>query len=99
MPAPRVTKRQLTKPEAAAQWLAAKKKLAKAKTDLEEAEAVLKPYLARLKSRVYKGVRLVSFERTVLDQEKVRGYLGKQLPKFQKQAQVEYLAPTGDGAE
>jgi hypothetical protein len=90
-----VKKRPLTVAEAADQWEKAKRAADAAKPRLEEAAAVLIPYLRKTKTGIYKDrIQLMrGGGGLVLDQPKVREYLGKKLRGFQKRSkQSEYLA-------
>lgn len=81
----RVTKRALTVPEAADQFERVEKELAKLKSQREEAVAVLKRHFEKTGRSTYKD-RIAYSETSslILDQPKVREYLGRQLAKFQK---------------
>lgn len=83
--APRVTKRELTTAEAAEQFVAADLEAERQAALKKEAAAVLKTYFAKTGRTKYK--QLVELrqgaDRTVLDQDKVKEYLGDLLPDFQ----------------
>lgn len=89
----RVTKRELTRAEAAEQFVAATHELALQKARVAEAAAVLLPFLQSKKAspdgkRRYKGVRLKwSNSSTVLDQDAVKAFLGERLPEFQRRTE------------
>jgi hypothetical protein len=81
-----VTKKELTVAQAADQWEKAKRAQEKQKPLLEEAAAVLKAHFEKTGDTEYDGrIQLVTTpSKLVLDQSKVREYLGKKLSKFQK---------------
>jgi hypothetical protein len=83
---PGVTKKELTVAQAADQWEKAKRAQEKQKPLLEEAAAVLKAHFEKAGTTEYDGrIQLVTTpSKLVLDQSKVREYLGKKLSKFQK---------------
>jgi hypothetical protein len=84
-----VTKRKLTVAQAADQFEKARKTIDKTKPLLEEAAEVLKEHFAKTGRTTYKDrIALVTNAgRLVLDQAKVRAYLGKRLGEFQKRTQ------------
>jgi hypothetical protein len=83
--APRVTKRELTVAEAADQFVDADLAMEAQKARKQEAAAVLKAYFERTGRTKYK--HLVELrqgsDRTVLDQDAVKEFLGERLPEFQ----------------
>lgn len=91
--ADRVTKRELSRSEAAEQFISATRELALQKARVAEAAAVLLPFLQSKRpspdgQRRYKGVRLKwSSSSTVLDQPKVKAFLGERLPEFQRRTE------------
>lgn len=82
----RVTKRKLTVTEAADQWETAKRLIDEHKPLLEEAAAVLLEHFEKTGRSTYKDriALVVGPARLVLDQAKVREYLGAKLKDFQK---------------
>lgn len=84
-PAERVTKKKLTLTEAVQQWKAARRAIDEAKPLLEEAAAVILPHMERKKLSRYRGIGLTySSARLIIDQAKVREYLGPRLKEFQR---------------
>lgn len=79
-----VTKRKLTLAQAAEQWTAAKAEQARQKALMDEAAEVLLDYFDRTGRASYKQI---GWTRTggslVLDQAKVRAFLGARLREFQ----------------
>jgi hypothetical protein len=84
-----VTKKKLTVAEAAEQWERAKRTIDAAKPELEEARAVLLDHFEKTGRTTYKGkIALVTTAaKLVLDQAKVREFLGKRLGEFQKRTE------------
>jgi hypothetical protein len=85
-----VTKRKLSPTQAAEQWKKAKAAVDKNRPLLEEAAEVLKPHIEKT-GKPFKGIGLSLGSRLILDQEKVRAYLGKKLSKFQKRVPTKSL--------
>lgn len=85
----RVSKKKLTVAEAAEQWERCKRLQDELKPQLEEAAAVLKEHFAKTGRTSYKGkIALVTgAAKLVLDQAKVREFLGARLPEFQKRTE------------
>lgn len=84
----RLQKRELTLAEAAEQWIRAKRMMNRAKPLLEEAAPILLTHFERTGKESYEE-RIGwnwSGGGVVLDQPKVRAFLGAQLAKFQKRA-------------
>lgn len=80
-----VTKKKLTVTEAADQWERCKREADLLKPQLEEAAAVLLEHFERTGRSTYKDrIVLTRGSRTVLDQAKVREFLGRRLHEFQK---------------
>lgn len=96
-----IRKRRLSAAQAADQWENSTREMARHKALREEAAEVLIPHLARTVSKVYKDrIRLVvTTGNLVLDQEKVRAFLGKRLPKFQKRSKGSKYLQLIDGDE
>jgi hypothetical protein len=84
-----VTKKKLTVAEAAETWERLKREQDAAKPQLEEAAAVLKEHFERTGRTSYKGrIGIVTVAgRLVLNQAKVREFLGAKLPDFQKRTE------------
>lgn len=83
-PAERVTKKELTLTQAVAQWKDARRAIDEAKALLEEAAPIVLAYMLKKKLSKYRGIGLsYSTARLILDQPKVREYLGAQLKDFQ----------------
>lgn len=84
-PEPRLAKRELTTAEAAEQFVAADLEAERQAALKKEAAAVLKAYFAKTGRTKYK--QLVELrqgaDRTVLDQDKIKEFLGERLPDFQ----------------
>lgn len=83
----------MTVAQAAAQWLKAKRVIAREEPKLKAAAEVLKAHFRKNGKRDYKGEigYAVSVQRR-LDQEKVKQHLGEDLHKFQKTINVEQLS-------
>lgn len=81
-----LTKKKLTVAEAAEQWEKATLALQQAKPLREEAAEVLLAHFAKTGRSSYKDrIGLTAPDtRTILDQAKVRAFLGKRMPEFQK---------------
>lgn len=91
------TKKKLSVEQAAQQWLRARRDIKKHKALLEEAAEVLLAHFTKTGRKAYKDlVGLTTSTREILDQSKVRAFLGKKLPQFQKRSTSEYLIPLGD---
>jgi 3-oxoacyl-ACP reductase-like protein len=84
-----VTKKKLTVAEAAEQWERCKRQQDEIKPQIEEAAAVLKAHFEKTGRTNYKGkIALVTNAgKLVLDQAKVREFLGKRLGEFQKRTE------------
>lgn len=82
----RVTKKKLSVAQAADQWERATLEMDRLKPLREEAAAVLKEHLEKTGKKTYKDrIALVtSPAKLILDQAKVREFLGKRLGEFQK---------------
>ncbi len=78
--------RKMTVAEAADKWEHAKTQIEEAKPVLEQATAVLLEHFEKTGRTTYKGrIGLTRPPaRTVLDQARVREFLGKRLPEFQR---------------
>jgi urease gamma subunit len=87
--AERVTKKKLTVAEAADQWVSCKRQMDALKPQLEEAAAVLHAHFEKTGRTSYKGIvaLVTNAGRLVMDQAKVREFLGKRLPEFQKRTE------------
>lgn len=86
-PAPgRVRKRKLTLAEAADQWEAASREAARQRALLEESAQILLAYFERTGRSCYKDriALILGGGSLVLDQAKVRAFLGERLHEFQK---------------
>jgi hypothetical protein len=81
----RLQKRKLTLAQAADQWEAAKRETERQKALVEEAAEVLDAYFDRTKRHTYKDriARVSTGGGLILDQPKVRAYLGARLRDFQ----------------
>lgn len=88
----RVTKKKLSLTEAADQWEAAKRKMDEQKPLLEEAAAVLKAHFEKTGRSTYKDrIAYATSSRLLLDQTKVREFLGAKLSDFQKRVSTTSL--------
>ncbi|MGD0386403.1 MAG: hypothetical protein ABSB73_09740 [Solirubrobacteraceae bacterium] len=90
-PAPaRATKRKLTIAEAADRWEHARRETDRLKGDLAEAAEVLDAYFERTGRLTYKDriVRNRTGGTLVLDQSKVREFLGARLQEFQTRTKL-----------
>ncbi|MEA2255572.1 MAG: hypothetical protein QOG35_1617 [Solirubrobacteraceae bacterium] len=87
--ASRVTKKKLSVAQAADQWEAAKRAIEKQKALLEEAAPILKAHLEKTGRKTYKDrIALITTPaKLILDQPKVREFLGKRLGEFQKRTE------------
>jgi hypothetical protein len=81
-----VTKKKLTLAQAGDQWIAAKLEIERQKALLDEAAPIIKDHLEKTGRRTYRDrIALVtSPSKLILDQPKVREFLGKKLADFQK---------------
>lgn len=88
-PTPRVSKRKLTLTEAAEQWEHAKREIDRLKPLLEEAAPVLLAHFEKTGRSTYRDriALTVGSARLVLDQAKVREFLGERLKEFQKRTE------------
>jgi hypothetical protein len=78
--------------EAASEYERTKREIAKLETVKDEAASVLKIYFKRTGRSRYKNiVYSCSFQRR-LDTEKVKAFLGRRLPRFQKTTPIEQLS-------
>jgi uncharacterized membrane-anchored protein YhcB (DUF1043 family) len=87
--ADRVIKKKLTVAEAAEQWVTCKREMDRLKPQLEEAAAVMLEHFAKTGRSQYKGIVgvVTNAGRLVLDQKKVREFLGGRLGEFQKRTE------------
>lgn len=87
-PTPKVL-RPLTLSEAAEQWITAKEAIEAQKALIEQAAPILERHFNSTGRRTYRD--RIAYERTggslVLDQPKVRAFLGKRLQEFQKRTE------------
>ena len=84
-----VTKRKLSPGQAAEQWEKAERDIAKAKALREEAEPIVLEHMVKKDLTTFKGVLLTETSpRTILDQAKVREFLGKKLADFQTRTEA-----------
>jgi hypothetical protein len=85
-PPARATKRRLTIAEAAAQWEAAKVEVERQRALIDEAAPVLLAHFERTGRMTYRDriALVISGGALVLDQPKVREFLGARLHEFQK---------------
>jgi vancomycin resistance protein YoaR len=81
-----LTKKKLSLAEAADQWEHAKLEMEALKPQLEEAAEVLKAHFEKTGRTSYKDriAYVTGSPKLVLDQEKIRAFLGKRLGEFQK---------------
>lgn len=94
------TKRKLTIAQAAEQWIDRTRRLRTLKAEREEAEAILKAYFKRTGRKTYKDrIAFAITTRVILDQPKVRAFLGRRLPRFQRESRSETLSLLGDGGD
>jgi|SRR5579884_106623 len=90
---PQISKRKLTLAEAADQWERARRELDRNKPLLEEAAAVLLEHFEKTGRSTYKDrIVLTRGSRLVLDQTKIREYLGAKLADFQKRVTTRSLS-------
>jgi hypothetical protein len=84
-PAPRVTKRDLTLAEAAEQWEAADREIERLTALRKEAAPVLLKHFEKTGRISYKNRIALrqGADRTVLDQDAVKAFLGERVPEFQ----------------
>jgi hypothetical protein len=87
--ADRVSKRKLTLAEAAEQWETAKREIDRCKPLLEEAAPVLLEHFERTRKATYRDRIAVTTtpSKLLLDQAKVREYLGQRLAEFQRRTE------------
>ena len=85
----RVTKRKLTLQDAAAQWETAKREIDRCKPLLEEAAPVLLAHFEKTGRSTYRDriALTLGASKLVLDQSKVREFLGEKLSQFQKRTE------------
>jgi uncharacterized membrane-anchored protein YhcB (DUF1043 family) len=88
--AERVTKRKLTVAEAAEQWASCKRQMDELKPQLEEAAAVMLEHFEKTGRSTYKDMiaLVITPSKLILDQPKVREFLGKRLAEFQKRTKA-----------
>lgn len=89
MTADRVQKRKLTLSEAADQWEQAKREIDRLKPLLEEAAPVLLAHFEKTGRSTYRDriALTLGASKLVLDQAKVREFLGEKLSQFQKRTE------------
>lgn len=89
MTADRVQKRKLTLSEAADQWEQAKREIDRLKPLLEEAAPVLLAHFEKTGRSTYRDriALTLGASKLVLDQAKVREFLGERLAQFQKRTE------------
>lgn len=89
MPAARISKRKLTLAEAADQWENSKREIDRLKPLLEEAAPVLLEHFERTGKSTYRDriACIMGSPRLILDQAKVREFLGQRLGEFQKRTE------------
>ncbi len=88
-----LTKRKLTLSAAADQWEKAKREIDRQKPLLEEAAGVLLAHFEKTDRATYRDrIALSTSSRLVLEQAKVREFLGARLGEFQKRIQVRSLS-------
>lgn len=85
----RVSKRKLTLLEAADQWENAKREIDRLKPLLDEAAPVLLAHFEKTGRSTYKDriALVINPSKLLLDQAKVREYLGERLSKYQKRTE------------
>jgi hypothetical protein len=85
----RISKRKLTLAEAADQWQSAKQEIDRLRPLLEEAAPVLLDHFEKTGRSTYKDRIAVTLNasKLLLDQAKVREFLGAKLPDFQKRTE------------
>lgn len=81
-----VTKKKLTLAQAADQWEKARRLIDEQEPLLEEAKEILLEHFERTGRRTYRDriALVIGSSRLILDQPKIRAFLGKDLPKYQK---------------
>lgn len=89
MPTDRVSKRKLTLAEAAEQWENSKREIDRLKPLLEEAAPVLLEHFEKTGRSTYRDriALTLGSSKLLLDQAKVREFLGTRLPEFQKRTE------------
>jgi hypothetical protein len=89
MTADRVQKRKLTLAEAAEQWEHAKREIDRLRPLLEEAAPVLLKHFEKTGRSTYRDriALTLGASKLVLDQAKVREFLGEKLAQFQKRTE------------
>jgi hypothetical protein len=89
MTADRVQKRKLTLAEAATQWEDARREMDRLKPLLEEAAPVLLAHFERTGRSTYRDriALTLGASKLVLNQAKVREFLGEKLSQFQKRTE------------
>lgn len=93
MTATRVKKKKLTLGEAADQFEHARRERERLKPLEEEAAAILKEHFEKTGRSTYKDrIALSTSSRNLLDQAKVREFLGERLGDFQKRTIVKSLS-------
>jgi hypothetical protein len=85
----RVSKRKLTLAEAAEQWESSKREIDRLKPLLEEAAPVLLAHFEKTGRSTYRDriALTLGASKLVLDQAKVREFLGESLAKYQKRTE------------
>jgi predicted membrane metal-binding protein len=94
----RVTKKKLTLAQHAAQFLKAKRLERQAKALRDESDPALKAYFKRTGKTAYKGIGYSKSTNQILDQRKVKEFLGPRLERFMKPSTREQLSVLGDEA-
>jgi len=86
---PRITKRALTLAEAADQWEGARRRIEIDKALLDEAAPVLLNHFQKTGRSTYKDriVLIIGSPKLVLDQVRVRAFLGEKLSDFQRRTE------------
>jgi hypothetical protein len=91
--AARVSKKKLTLAEAADQYERATRAIQQLEPEREEAKAILLEHFERTGRSTYRDrIALSRSTRLVLDQGRVREFLGKQLADFQKRIEIRSLS-------
>lgn len=91
--ADRVSKRKLTLAEAADQYERATRAIQALEPEREEAKAILLEHFEKTGRSTYRDrIALSRSTRLVLDQGRVREFLGKQLADFQKRIEIRSLS-------
>src|SRR4051812_32513766 len=84
----RVTKKKLTFTQAVEQWVKAKRAMERQKALLEEAAPIVEAGMEQRDVDEYGDVVLIKTpSKLILDQPKVREFLGRQLSRFQKRTE------------